>query len=147
MTIRIDAVRRLGVRLAIVCILAAAVTGVTYAASASPLASASAGGRGVPPNGRPLPGQGVASSSPRATIPSGGAAASSSAVAPSGESGQGTAASPQRPPGGDRGPSLARGLPELAGYSVAITTIVLATALGQAALRTRRRRAVSASRA
>lgn len=103
-------------RLAIVVLLAIAVSGLTYAASFSPLGASSMVGGRPPGGGRP--GAPAASAAPQAVAS-------------------------QRPPGGGRGPSLARGLPELAGYAGTVAGIVAIMALGQWIIRMRRRRAVA----
>jgi hypothetical protein len=127
------AVRHAPLRLAIVVLLSFLVTGVFYGVSLTPVGQSMVSARGGPP-----PGRGPnAVAKPSTTAPADSATAAAGSTAASAQA----APAPQmnRPAGGGRPASLARGLPELARNVGVTAVLIVIVAAVQAGLRHRRR--------
>jgi hypothetical protein len=140
-------IRTFGWRIVVVVALAVAVSGATYAVALSPVGTSMATGARRPP-GRPTDAGAQVTTAPSTdgatttgAVPANGASATQAQVS---QSAPAQAAAPQRPQGGDggpgRGPSLARGLPQLGMHAGVIAIIVLVFNCARMLWQTLRRR-------
>jgi hypothetical protein len=122
----LQSARRIGRRLVVILLLAAALSAGSYALAVSPLgAPATQLLRALPGAPQPPPGR-VAR--PPAPVDAAAADGGASTVRPEARAGAANAAAR---PGGGRGPSLARGLPELGRHAALIAAAIAAFAFGR----------------